>query len=185
MRLRCLFAPLALAIVACNKAPGERHAALSCQGSTVASWLPDSTVAVCLPARFVARSPRRFARSRGDTVPQHWISVSLKQDSVVPEGKRWPLTLSSGNQCIADCTTAESVITSHDTVAGVRAYIERGLISGGISGERRIPALIASLDGRPAWTAVVQARTPDPFLRDSLFDALRTLRIYPRAARDR
>ena len=180
-----LSATLALVFIACNKAPAERHTALNCQGSSVARWLPDSTVAICLPPRFVARSPRRFSRARGDTVPEHWIAVSLVQDSAVPEGERWPLTLSSGNQCVADCTTAERVITSHDTVAGVPAYIERGLVSGGISGVRDIPALVASLDGRPAWTAVVQARTPDPLLRDSLFSALRTLRIYPRAARDR
>jgi hypothetical protein len=185
MRLRHLSAPLALAFIACNKAPAERYTALNCQGSSVASWLPDSTVAVCLPPGFVTRSPRRFARPRGDTVPEHWIAVSLVQDSAVPEVERWPLTLSSGNQCFADCTTAERVITSHDTVAGVPAYIERGLVSGGISGERDIPALVASLDARPAWTAVVQARTPDSLLRDSLFSALRTLRIYPRAARDR
>jgi hypothetical protein len=185
MRLRSLSASLAVAFIACNKAPAERHPVLNCQGSSVARWLPDSTVAICLPPRFVARSPRRFSRARGDTVPYHWISVSLVQDSAVPEGERWPLTLSSGNQCIADCTTAKRVIASHDTVAGVPAYIERGLVSGGISGERDIPALVASLDGRPAWTAVVQARTPDPLLRDSLFTALRTMRIYPRTARNR
>jgi len=174
-----------LMALACARAPAQRRAALICHAPSTVSWLPDSSAALCLPAGFVARAPRRFARPRGDTLPEHWIAISVQRSPALRKGERWPLTLASGAGCLADCTTAEAIIASHDTVAGVPAYIERGLVSGGISGERRLPALIASLDGRPAWTAVVQTYTPDPLLRDSLAAALRTLHIYPGASGDR
>jgi hypothetical protein len=185
MYLRRMLAPLALLAVACHAALEARHAGLSCSAPAVTRWLPDSAAALCLPPGFVARGPRRFARPRGDTLPEQWIAVMVQRDPALRPGERWPLTLASSAQCIADCTSAEDVVTAHDRIAGVPAYIERGLLSGGIAGEHRVPALVASVDGRPGWTAVVQVRTADPLLRDSLAAALTTLHIYSKAVRDR
>jgi hypothetical protein len=108
----------------------------------------------------------------------------VQQNPALEAGEQWPLRLASGPTCLADCTTAENVVSSRDTLAGVPAYVERGLVSGGIAGERRVPRLVASLDGRPRWTAAVQVSTPDSILRDSLAMALKSLRIFPAAVRN-
>ena len=185
MHLRRTVAPLTLLAAACHAAQTDRHAGLTCSAPAVTSWLPDSIAVLCLPPGFVTTGPRRFARPRGDTLPEQWLAVMVQRDPALRTGEPWPLTLASGAQCLADCASAEDVVTSRDTIAGVPTYIERGLVSGGIAGEHRVPALVASLDGRPGWTAVVQVRTVDAVLRDSLAAALASLRIYPKVMRDR
>ncbi len=183
MRLNRLLVPAALAVAACRGA-AARGAQLACAPPAAAHWLPDSSAALCLPGGFVSRGPHGFARPRGDTLPEHWLAVSVDRGPALRDGEPWPLTLASGVACLADCATAEDVTRSRTTTAGVPAYVERGLVSGGFAGEVRVPALVASLDGRPSWTAVVHVRTPATRMRDSLAAAVGTLRVYPAAVRD-
>ena len=175
-------AALSTATAAC--AAPEQLAELTCPVPSEARWLPDSSVGLCLPAGFEPRGPRGFARSRGDTLPEHWIAISLHQQPALEPDERWPLTLASSDDCIADCATVEQLAVRRDSFAGVPAYIESGLVSGGFSGEVRTPALVASLDGRPAWTAVVNVLSPSTAVRDSLDAALTTLRVRPSRVRD-
>ena len=93
MRLLRAFAPLAFLCAACGPQRVERHVALGCAGSTVESWLPDSSAALCLPTGFVARGRVGFPRPRGDTLPAHCIAVMVSRDPARPDGAPWPLTL--------------------------------------------------------------------------------------------
>jgi hypothetical protein len=175
-------AALSTATAAC--AAPEQLAALTCPAPSESHWLPDSSAGLCLPAGFEPRGRRGFARARGDTLPEHWLAISVHQQPALEPGEQWPLTLASSADCIADCATVEQLAVRRDSLAGVPAYIETGLVSGGFSGEEQAPALVASLDGRPAWTAVVNVISPSTAIRDSLAAALATLRVWPSRVRD-
>lgn len=177
------FTAIALSGTALACTTSDPKPALTCPAPTEAQWLPDSSAGLCLPPGFEPHGPWRFARSRGDTLPEHWISVRVRPHPALDPGEQWPLRLASPGYPCPDCTTAEDVMVRRDSIAGVAAYLELGRVSGGISGERQAPALVTSLDGRPAWTAVVNGRSASVIVRDSLAAALATLRVYPARVR--
>jgi hypothetical protein len=158
-----------------------RRRTAACPTSSQRAWTPDSTVSLCVPAGFTARGPRRFARARGDSLPEHWIAVSIDSASDHSADEPWPVTLASGPQCSADCTTVDALRVSTDTIAGAPAHTEVGLVSGGISGEVRLPAYVASAELRPGLRLIVHAYSPDTLLLDSLRAAVRTIELGRRA----
>ena len=179
LRRRAMAMIVATIALGCAAHDAETVEPLSCVAPSALRWLPDSSAALCLPPGFRSRGSWSFARRRGDTLPEHYVFIRVEPGVRDSANDRWPLKLSSGPRCLADCTTTESLVVVRDTLAGVPAYIEQGLVSGGIQGDQRVPALVANLDGQPEWTAIVQVRTPSAAVRDSLAAALRTLRVFP------
>jgi hypothetical protein len=165
------------ALADCVARPSEEVRTSACPSRWREAWTADSVAALCLPAGFLPRGPRRFARPRGDTLPEHWIAISVDSTAHWSTGDAWPLRLGSGPGCLADCTTVEDSRVYADSVAGVLGHLETGLVSGGIAGEIRQPALVASAEVRPGLRVVVNALSPDRALLDSLRLATRSIRV--------
>jgi hypothetical protein len=189
-RLLGTLLPLVAALSGCTNErearPKDGVAASACSPPWQEVWTADSTIALCVPAGFDAQGPNGFARTRGDALPEHWIAVSVAHGADQwSSGDRWPLQLASGAGCVADCTTVEALRSYTDTIANVPAYVEVGLVSGGLSGEVRQPAMVLSAEVRPGARLVVNALSPDTLLLDSLRIAAHSIRVGSASAGDR
>jgi hypothetical protein len=137
----------------------------------------EGVVTLCLPSTFSSRGPRGFARRRGDSLPEHWIAFSVDSTADWSADDPWPLRLASGPGCLADCASVDSVRSIQDTVAGVPAVGEVGLVSGGISGESATPSLVLSADLAGGQRLVINARSSSLFVIDTLLAYAKTVQV--------
>jgi hypothetical protein len=159
-------------VVACTTDGGPAGAA--CPLAWQRRLIADSTATICVLPGFLARNSRRYARPRGDTLPETWFSVSAGATANWHDS--WPIRLASGADCLADCATAEAVRPIVETIAGRGTVGERGLVSGGFSGLRRQPMLIMNVELRPQLRAVVYGVAHDSTTLDTLLMVARTVR---------
>lgn len=174
---------------ACGRAATLRVAARpTCRSTWRAAWGADSAVAVCLAPGFAAApgsrdgAHQRWVRPLAAGQPQvglangDWLSVSL--DTAAAASEPWPPRLASGPTCSVDCATADSVAAHRDKLdGGAEAQVEAGLISGGMPGFRRQPALVAGWvtpGGTRVW---VNGMAAHPGTLDTLRAMLRTVRV--------
>jgi len=146
----------------------------ACPGDEWRIHTTDSLVSFCLPHDFVVRNPRVWLRFRGEEKPWDFLSVHDDSDSTNFPNP-WPLHLASGRTCFADCVTVEHLRTDDFEIAGFSAHLERGLVTGGFSGEKRNPALTVSVsDQRHRWI-LIQARALRASTIDTIERAVRAL----------
>jgi hypothetical protein len=88
-----------------------------------------------------------------------------------------PPALSSGPTCYGDCTTADSVTVHRDTIGAVAARFEVGLVSGGVAGFQRHPALVGGWIAPSGVRVVVAGFTEVSATLDTLRAMIQTLRI--------
>jgi hypothetical protein len=188
-RLAFLVAVSTSVSAACSRPAVVRTA--TCAPQWTAAWIPDSTVMLCLPPGFVARSayswsrpapPRGISRSIVVNAPAadflsvellRWPADSLKVSS-------WPPRLGSGPECRADCSTVDSVVVHGDTVAGHAARTETGLVSGGFAGLVRQPTLVSGWGVSDARRVSVQGWSAWPATLDTLRMAIATVQVTER-----
>jgi hypothetical protein len=137
----------------------------------------DRTATLCLPIGFTPRGPQSFGRSRGDTLPEQWIALYVNRVTTPLAREQWPVRLASGPTCLADCTTVDSLRSIRDTLVGVVAIGEVGLVSGGFSGEHRTPSLVLNADVGGGVHVVVYAHCSTLAIIDSLRALARTVRL--------
>ena len=89
----------------------------------------------------------------------------------------WPLHLASGSNCLADCASADSLVVHADTVAGVPAYVETGLVTGGEPGFRRDPVLVASWSPSEHIRVIVYGFAARPATLDTLRSMARSVSV--------
>jgi hypothetical protein len=153
----------------------------SCVRETAPAWSPDSSFAICLPASFVSASgsekDRHILWARGDvqSPSRAWLSISVDAEPK-PDGA-WPPHLVTTASCLADCTTADSVMEHRDTLSTGVVTVETGLVTGGYLGFRRQPVLVAGWvlpSGARVWATGFVTRAA---ALDTLREALRTLQF--------
>jgi hypothetical protein len=139
-----------------------------------------SQYTLCLPTDFGAFDAGAWSRSRRGSRGAETFSIVLLQDSsAIHRYDPWPPVLGNDKRCLADCVTVESLIVHIDTVFGVEARTETGLVSGGFVGYSRAPSLVSGWRNADGSGGVADAVVDNPLTLDTLRMALRTLRWRP------
>lgn len=136
----------------------------------------DSAVSLCVPPSYARRRNATWVRASAE-VPDAFLSIQIDSLSVAADAAIWPRHLASSPTCVADCAAAEDLTVLHDSIAGAAAYVERGQLSGGFAGIRRLPALVASVSLSPTQRMEVRALAPTSAALDTLWTAVRTIRL--------
>jgi hypothetical protein len=144
MRAPCHFlrySACATLLVACSR--GRLVAPTpNCVSSWHPVWTSDSSIALCVPADFVRADFGGWGRPGVGTGFLDFLSVELlswPRDSL--SLGQWPPHVASGANCLADCSTADSVTIHIDSLAGMEVRTEVGLVTGGEPGFHRKPVL--------------------------------------------
>lgn len=172
-----------LAALACDRSTSSVASGPICERGLVASWSPDSAVALCLPPGFgpathARGGHARWERGNVDSPDRAWLSIDV--GSADADGERWPPHLASRADCSADCASTDSVVQYRDAVATGVAAVEVGLVSGGYPGFRRQPLMVAGWKtpaGRRVWVNGLAATAP---VLDTLRAALRSVQLRDR-----
>jgi hypothetical protein len=171
--------PLTILSVLAGVAAGcgsQQHAALpSCPPTWRADWVGDSTAALCIPPGF-----ERFDATswhRGQPADDFFSVEFLQWPDDSASLHAWPPHLGSGPDCLGDCSRVDSLGVHVDSIAGMGARTEVGLVSGGLPGWQRMPMFrtgwILSADRR----GFAQGWARGPLTIDTLRQAVRTLQL--------
>ena len=139
-------------------------------------WNADSTFALCAPDGFVRIDENTWARLRPGSPGPEVLTVHLirwPEDSA--QLRSWPLRLTPTIACRADCVTVDSVTVHTDTIAGVPAHTETGLLSGGLTGLRREPHLVTTWQISSTRRGVAQGQAAAAATLDTLREAVSSL----------
>ncbi len=150
-----------------------------CPLATRAAWTPDSLVALCVPADFVAGG-HGWGRPGVGTAFLDLISIQTliwPRDSAAVDG--WPPHIASSANCAADCGRVDRVVVYHDAIAGSKAQLEVGLASGGFQGWHKQPFMIAGWIVNDSLRVYAYAWARRPATIDSLRMLLGYVRVAP------
>jgi len=140
---------LVLAVITCCGGAPERPPRCA-----IANWRRvesrDSLVSLCVPPGFARTSSgHRWARGTAGQSDYLWLTVSvLDSADAISEWGSPPKPSSMrvpGDSSVPDFVRAESVVVHYDTVDGRLVAVETGLLTGGVVGFYRAPAI------RTAW----------------------------------
>jgi len=150
---RCLIVSALLAFIgACSRTTFVATPS-NCPADWRGRWSADSAVSLCLPPGFApSNASGTWARHGGGRLGDRIIVSTVKWPDDWHETDPWPFHLASASNCLADCATVDSLTVHEDTIGGAPAWIETGLVTGGFSGFRRHPVLVAS------WSPSAQLR---------------------------
>jgi hypothetical protein len=177
LRTSALIVLLLVGGTGCNRTTARRAVTPVCPAAWHAEWSGDSAIALCVPAGFARAASSKNLWERGDidSPDRAWLRVSV--DTLRTPDDHWPPHLASPASCVADCTTADSVVEHADPLGGDTVRTETGLVSGVSPGLRRQPLLGGG--GSFAWgggVGVTGTATRGVTL-DTLRAALRTVQL--------
>ncbi len=170
---------LATALLAgCSTRPHWTPPDRACPASFLPVYNADSSVTLCVLRSFRTHDLKVWRRPDSGGWDVFTLNTDISPSETTPLGA-WPPKLASGPDCKTSCATADSVIIRHDTIAGSPAYVEIGLVTGGLAGGTRVPTFIASWTLSSTKRAVVQASSPTRAGLDTLLIVLHSVERYP------